>query len=581
MDMKNFAGTGTGGMKLESWSETGKISETADMPATGQSSSWATYSWSYTINPAATRIKFVPLATGNSGSTNADIIGFDNIRVENTPVGPPPVVVGIPNPGFEIPGGANWSFVSDGPSVNYLAPGGNPNGYAVITQPQGVGNFGVLIANSNAALTIGPGGQLPLTAGTTATFAMDMRLEAGSAQSNIGGFKVEFPGVPFPNDSTGDMYPAKSGSGTEWATYTFSVPIPAGATSVKLVPLWGPNSKVGYDNIRIVNTFAAAIANGTNVSWTANPDYTYQPQSSATSASGPWVNIGSPISGGAGSTIYQAVNAPFYQVLETTPVIYDNVVFNPGFEIAGPTEPLPAFGADGWGVTGGVPPGNSISVSSNYGSGTVFPYSGSAMLAIDATAPAVNAEVRSEKFTVEPNKTYTFSFYLSIPLKNGGSSFQTSLFYFEDLNPVPISNVFTAITTAGIGSGWTKVTQTITTPALAVEATVGFLLANGADAGIHWVTLIDNVSIDTGLIVPPLTTTTAIAATTAPAVEVSWPTARVPNGKPNRIYQVSSSPDLVNWGTFGGPVTGNGSAFSVTDGLTPTSKFFRVSEVTP
>jgi hypothetical protein len=578
MDMKNFAGTGKGGLKLESWTDAGFISATADVPATGQSGTWTTYSWTYTVAPTATRIKIVPLATPPTGVTTADIIGFDNIRVDNGIVPPPPVIPGIPNPGFEIPGGANWSFVGDGPSVGYLATGGNPNGYAVITQPQGVGTFGVLIANSNAPLTIGLGGQLPLTAGTTATFAMDMRIEAGSAQSNIGGLKVEFPGVPAPNDSTGNMYPAKSGSGTEWATYTFSVPIPAGATSVKLVPLWGPNSTVGYDNIRIVDTFAAAIANGFNVNWVANPDYSYQLQSS-TAGAGPWVNIGSPISGGAGSSIYQTVKAPFYQVLEITPTIYDNLLFNPGFE----TTATNSTGADGWEVAGGVPPGNFVGVASSYSS--VSPQSGSAMMVLDGSVPAVGSDVRSGFTQVTGGASYKLRFGVSIPVKIGpGVALAYSLFYRDQFGTLidPNGNKFTNIDTAAIGSGWTTLTPTVVAPAAAFDVTVGFLLSLGANNGVRWVALIDNVSLDTDVVETASTTTVMPSPpTTAPAVEVSWPTATVPANTPARTYQVKSSTNLVDWDDFGGPVSGNGAAFAVTDALTPPRKFFRVSEVTP
>ncbi|MGL4400038.1 MAG: hypothetical protein ACRCXD_09230 [Luteolibacter sp.] len=583
MDMKNFAGTGKGGLKLESWTDTGIISATADVPATGQSSAWTTYSWTYTIEPTATRIKVVPLATPPTGVTTSDIIGFDNIRVDNGVVPPPPVIPGIPNPGFEIPGGASWAFVGNGPSIAYPAAGGNPNGYAVITQPTGVGTFAILIANSDSALTIGPSGQLPLIAGTTATFAMDMRIEAGSAQSNIGGFKVDFVGGP--GGSTGDMYPAKSGSGTEWATYTFSVPIPVGVTGIKLVPLWGPNSSVGYDNIRIVDTFAAAIANGFNVSWTANSANRYQPQSSATGAPGSFVNVGSSISGGAGNSIYQAVKAPFYQVLEITPTLLDNTVFNPGFETSDPDMGDPATiganGAEGWKLAQPVPLGNTVDIVSSYGS--IFPNSGSAMMVFDAVQPTSSSEVRSLQFTIEPAKSYDFSFYLSIPVKTGGASLQYSLFYFDEFGALidPTGNKFTSINTAAIGSAWTKVTQPITTPADAATVTVGFLLPLGADPGIHWVTMFDDVSIDTGMILEPLSTTSVIAATVGSAVEVSWPTAQVPTNTPGRTYQVKSSTDLLTWADFGGPVTGNGAAFSVTDALTPPRKFFRVSEVTP
>lgn len=578
MDMKNFAGTGTGGMKLESWSDTGKISETVDMPATGQSSSWATYSWTYTIAANATRIKFVPLATTASGSTNADIIGFDNIRVDNGVIPPPPVIPGIPNPGFEIPGGAGWSAVSGGGTTTFSYPtsGGNPGGYGIMNNTSG---WAVFVSNGNNLLTIGPGGQLPLTAGTTATFAMDMKILSGA---NIGKFKVDFflPGnSAIPDASTGDMTPTLSGAGTEWATYTFSAPIPVGMAAVKLVPVAGANSSVGFDNIRIVDTFAASIANGFNVNWIPNVDYSYQPQSSATSATGPWVNIGAPISGGAGSSIYQSVKAPFYQVLEITPTIYDNLLFNPGFE----TSAANSTGADGWEVAGGVPPGNFVGVSSFYSS--VFPQSGAAMLVLDGSVPAVGSDVRSGFTPVVAGTSYKLRFGLSMPVKTGpGVTLAYSLFYRDEFGALidPTGNKFTNIDTNPIGSSWTTLTQTVVAPAGAADVTVGFLLSLGANNGVRWVALIDNVSLDTDVVTTAGTTTVMpVAPTITPAVEVSWPTAQVPTNTPGRTYQVKSSTNLVDWEDFGGPVTGNGAAFSVTEALTPPKKFFRVSEVTP
>jgi hypothetical protein len=565
MRIEGAVGTNIGGFKIDFVGGPGGSTGDLRKARIGDGSTWETYTYSIAIPAGVTGIKIVPLWGPNS------IVGFDNFRVENGAVPPPPVIPGIPNPGFEIPGGAGWAAV--GPtSFDYPSTGGNPGGYGVMDANGG--QWGIWVGNGDAPLTIGPSGQLPLIAGTTATFAIDMKIEATTNQRNIGGFKVDFVGGP--GGSTGDMYPAMSGSGAEWATYTFSVPIPLGVTAVKLVPLWGPFSTVGYDNIRIVNTFAAAIANGTNVSWTANSDNSYQPQSSTTGLVGSYTNVGSPISGGAGNSIYQAVKAPFYQVQEITPTIYDNVAFNPGFEDLDGSP----VGAENWVLAQGVPIGNTVGVVSSYGS--VAPHSGSSMLVFDAVVPTSSSEVRSLQFAVEPAKNYNFSFHLSIPVKTGGAGLQYSLFYFDEFGALidPTGNKFTNINTAAIGSSWTKVTQSITTPAAAATATVGFLLPLGADAGIHWVTLFDDVSIDTGVVITQSTSTT-IAATTAAAVEVSWPTAKVPTATPGRTYQVKSSTDLVNWSDFGGPVTGNGAAFAVTDTLTPPRKFFRVSEVTP
>ncbi len=535
----------------------------------GTGATWETYSHTYTIKPGATGIKIVPLWGPNSK------VGFDNFRVDNTPIPPPPVIPGIPNPGFEIPDGAGWSAEFGGGTTTFGYPtsGGNPGGYGIMTNTSG---WGIFVSNGGNVLTIGPGGQLPLTAGTTATFAVDMKILSGA---NIGKFKVDFflPGNSANADaSTGDLTPTLSGAGTEWATYTFSAPIPVGMAAVKLVPVAGANSSVGFDNIRIVDTFAASIANGFNVNWIANPDYSYQPQSSATNG-GPWTNIGSPIPGGSGSSIYQSVLAPNYQVLEITPTIYDNSVFNPGFEVSADN----STGAQGWELAQGVPEGNTVGIVSSYGS--VFPHSGSAMLVYDAVLPTSNSEVRSDVFQLLPSTNYTLSFYTSVPLKVGGANPQYSLFYSDTFGPINTGSPFTVFPTNG-GSTWTKVTAAFTTPASPAEdpvvnVTVGWLLPLGSDLGIHWVMLFDDVSIDTGVVVTE-STSTPIAATTAPAVEISWPTTVGPANSA-RTYQVKSSTNLVDWDDFGGPVTGNGATFSVSDALTPPRKFFRVSEVTP
>ena len=81
MDMINLAGTGVGGVKFESWGAA-HISNSGDLPASGQSASWATYSWEYTIDAAATSIKIVPLITPNYAQPDVhSSIGFDNVGV--------------------------------------------------------------------------------------------------------------------------------------------------------------------------------------------------------------------------------------------------------------------------------------------------------------------------------------------------------------------------------------------------------------------------------------------------------------------------------------------------------------------
>lgn len=230
----------------------------------------------------------------------------------------PPIVYGIPNAGFEIPDGAQWNFdQANGHTVDYQPEGGNPGGYAEINGLAATQTwFAVLVANSGLQI---PLEALSLTAGQTHTFAMDMKLVDGI---NIGGLKVEFlPGTA----STGDMYPTGlTGDGSEWATYSFPVTIPANAVAIKIVPLWGPNSVVHYDNIRVAGPFAATAAtveSNLKISWPTVTGRSYQVEKSIDLVS--WAPFGAEVNGnGATFSVTDPVGAPgkaFFQVFETTP----------------------------------------------------------------------------------------------------------------------------------------------------------------------------------------------------------------------------------------------------------------------
>ncbi|MGL4400194.1 MAG: hypothetical protein ACRCXD_10025, partial [Luteolibacter sp.] len=230
----------------------------------------------------------------------------------------PPVepVVGIPNPGFEIPDGGKWAFdQANGHTVAYPTEGGYPGGYAEIDATQATNAFfGVLVSNGRLPI---PLSALSLVPGQKVTFAMDMILISGT---NMGGFKVDF----VPSGTTGDMYPARKGDGTAWSTYSFAATIPANATGLKLVPLWRAGSTVGYDNIRLAGPFAAsaaAVASQVEISWPTVTGRTYQVRKSPNLVD--WAPLGA-VSNGNGSTatVMDPIAPPgrsFYQVLETSP----------------------------------------------------------------------------------------------------------------------------------------------------------------------------------------------------------------------------------------------------------------------
>ena len=148
---------------------------------------------------------------------------------------------------FESPNGdvGPWQNMFGGDLISFLSTGGNPDGCVQISD---AGSFGGIAYVNPPAQTLA---SLGLVAGQTYTFVMDMQIVSGA---NIGGLKIESwndsisPGAPL--SDSGNMYPL-TGT-TSWATYTFTYTINPGATELNIVPLWGPNSTVNYDNIGVI-----------------------------------------------------------------------------------------------------------------------------------------------------------------------------------------------------------------------------------------------------------------------------------------------------------------------------------------
>ena len=74
IELNNPSGTATAGIKVESWTETAVISDTGDMKV-DVADTWTTYTWDYTLEAAATHIKFVPVQHDDLS------VGYDNIGV--------------------------------------------------------------------------------------------------------------------------------------------------------------------------------------------------------------------------------------------------------------------------------------------------------------------------------------------------------------------------------------------------------------------------------------------------------------------------------------------------------------------
>jgi hypothetical protein len=170
----------------------------------------------------------------------------------------------FPNGDF-VNGGptTDWVEVNGGGTFGYGYPdtGGNPGNYGVITNT-GTAGWGIWVGGDATPLPLESLGLVP---GQTYTFLQDMITLAGT---NTGGLKMESWG---PGGGIGlpevDMRPL-TWTTNGWATYAFNYTIKPGATGIKVVPLWGVNSTVGYDNFRVrvplTLPFTAQITSPTN-----------------------------------------------------------------------------------------------------------------------------------------------------------------------------------------------------------------------------------------------------------------------------------------------------------------------------
>ncbi len=470
----------------------------------------------------------------------------------------------IPNGTFDSPAGAPgaWLPVSGGGSFTYSYPatGGNPNGYGIIDNTGG-GGFGIWVANSGNPITLA---SLGLTAGQTYTFLQDMKIITGT---RIGGFKVDFFSGAAQVGTTGDVYPA-SGTGN-WATYSFPVTIHPSADGIKVVPLWGPGSSVGYDNVRIQPTapFAATITSGTLVSWPAANGNTYQPQESADNNA--WTNLGGTLFSDSVTSRLDLTPSPFYRVIEVIPGSANNEVLNPGFEFSAAN----SLGSANWSIAVQPNTGASMTISTQYAA--ISPHGGTSMLKIESTTAASggvaapNTDVRSDRFPIVAGTTYDFSFYAANPVKVGGANPQFSIFFYNDSNGVVGGPIFTSF--ASVGASWTKVVASVTPPAGATKMTVGWIQAMGAGNGWNWVTLIDDVSLSFGPVSPDITN--VLSTLVESGVEIGWPTTSGKN------YQVQNTEDFAAWSDYLGLAPGTGATRTAREAINTTRKFYRVVEL--
>ena len=165
------------------------------------------------------------------------MVGIANAAVTNL----------FPNGNFDSPAGTStpWVEVFGGGTTTYSYPtsGGNPGGYGVMNNSSG---WGIWVGGAATPLSLA---SLGIVAGGSYTFVMDMKNISGTG---IGKLKIESWAGGVLLSDTGDIS-AGSQSGS-WATYSFPVTLHAAATGIKVVPVAGAASQIGYDNLGVIVT---------------------------------------------------------------------------------------------------------------------------------------------------------------------------------------------------------------------------------------------------------------------------------------------------------------------------------------
>ncbi len=482
----------------------------------------------------------------------------------------------FPNGDFES-AGSTWLEVAGGGTFafDYPATGGNDEGYGVIDHSAADGGFGIWVGNDGDPIALD---SLGLAAGSTYDFTLDMRLISGA---NIGGFKLDFTIGADNAGSTGDLRNDLIGDGSTWETYTFRIEIPAEVDGFKVVPLWGVDSVVGFDNIGFDPTpieppveppvvepgSEAQVAEGTLVTWVpTNTEKLHQPQSSQDGTA--WTDLGPAFPGTETTTILDPNPAPFYRVQEKDPAGPDSVV-NGDFEIADPANPdCP----ENWAClsTSGQFP-TRIETDS---------YSGTASVRIavqndDGGSPnqaEIQQNLGGAGGFVTPGETYVFTFRAK-QISSGVSYVQQYRLQWFDANDTPINGADVGFDNFSGGDGtWAEVSSgNIVAPAGAASAFIQIFGATGAVAGADakGEVLIDDISLALGGAAEP----SNLSTTTEPGIGVIMLT------KSGVTYRAQQSDDLFIFDDLTGTFTGNGTVIGagIPDG--GASHYFRILEV--
>lgn len=464
-----------------------------------------------------------------------------------------PVLV-TPNGNFEA-GMTSWFEANSGGGAytyNYPAAGGNPDGYGVIDNTVG-GGYGIWIANDDKVI---PLVNLGLTAGQTYTFKQDM-ITLVSGTGHKGGIKIESWAAGANIGDSGDKF-ATTESAT-WATYNFDYTIVPGADGIKVVPLWGENASVGYDNIRVENVPVYTPSPSLII---PNGNFEDDPPSNK------WVFFQD-----AGHTVsYQATggNPNGRAVINSFGVVggFAVLVANSGAGL-----PLSSLGLTA-GQTYTFTQDMQILQGTTIGG-----------LKVEFLPTSLNPNNTGDMYPtlIGTGATWeTYSFQVTIP--PGTSSIKVvplwapgSEVAYDNFKIVLPVNLAAPTIKLGTIVSWTASSAVNTYQPQESANNVAFTNLGPALTGNAVTSVFDPVKSPFYRVLEttPSSVTNTLAATNTPGVEVSFATVAGAN------YQVESSNTLTSWLDFGSAITGDGTIKAVIDPLSPPKKFYRVERSTP
>ncbi|HVU27181.1 MAG TPA: hypothetical protein VHG71_05535 [Verrucomicrobiae bacterium] len=243
----------------------------------------------------------------------------------------------------------------------------------------------------------------------------------------------------------------------------------------------------------IPTTLALSVASSKQISWTANSSDYYQPQKSDDGVN--WTDLGDLIYGSTTTSIYDSTPSAYYQVLETAPVISEQVV-DGGFEVGD------GFGGAFYWVTYGSQQPTLITSDSHSGADCMF----ISVTNVDTTPNTSGIQQDLSYVSSGPiigGNTYNFSFWAK-QVSAGVSYVQQYNVMWLDVNGAVVGSLGWNNFSGGNGA-WTQiVANPAVAPATAVDALIQIQGATGAILNGSGGVLIDDVS---------LTTTTPTGAT--------------------------------------------------------------------